>query len=562
MTSALTFTATTTDEDPMELEPLDVLDEPHESRAPDERRKALLTDISQEAGRSMYAGLSVVLNGLTYQHLATAKRVLGANPDKAKLIALAVEIGDAFDAFRPDLANDDDTRMLLSGGADVLCPRCGRNVNAAVLFWPDRATATCFYCYLNIEAPMDMPGPTDREGGMLWVDARLVAFLRRKYPGNEALLTLATQLEDTSKSVALEASKEEYGEAHLWSLWFDVDHEGRAERPILYELAEALWEGVVQPRLSVRVPVFRGVTVGDDPYVRAPKQIGGAGWITGGYAPVPDMVAHFISRQADTGGLVKGPGLLPTRQLALELPEPRSQLNLTSARDFLIMTAMVVTAEPDMTPVEATAEQVWKLFFEETPRQRDLDAFGDSLRFLFNTHFVGEDGLRRRPLDLNPPDGKIDKETLIRWRLGLGVAMPEKGSPMHPYRGWFLVNVRGLLGLGFNQPMAIRAYIYVADRFNDFRTAESKKFDTTLRELTRVTNSYSPKAEGGTGNPASIKADHKRMGKGIDRLHDEGLIKVERWGKNRNQRIELAAPANLKVAWAEHRARGKRKQSG
>ncbi len=205
--------------------------------------------LMHSAAEAMRAGLFVVLSRAAGAQVSAARRTLGQGSPREHEAALIVELGRCIDAFNLGFADDDATRALLLGDM-ASCSECGGETRASVFNLPTGIMARCRECGLSTYHPLVMPGPTDREEGVLWADARLIALLRSRFPGNDKMTALADTLTKNAQRIASEIDDGKRSEGRAWGLWLRLEADDSITYPVLDALAEALWGSVVEPRFE------------------------------------------------------------------------------------------------------------------------------------------------------------------------------------------------------------------------------------------------------------------------------------------------------------------------
>lgn len=538
------------------------------------KRRQRLEEVRQDATQAMHAGLAVVLYEKAIQLLDAAGKAIGtsaekstlsANPQRAELLSLTMEINDFFAAFRPELASDEHTKEVLRGNEKALCFQCERDVSHTVRFWSYRAVAHCTDCGLTLELPLEMPGPTALEDGMLWADARLAAFIKRQYPGNEALQSFATELEDESKAVAAEASDGEHSDGHLWSLWFDVDEEGEERRLILDGLAVALWEGVVQPQYSAKMAAPHGVWTKDKrAIVKSSKVLSAISWGFGGgftigeFAEMPGFAAQYVPRGYVHAEATQGRP--SSRQLPLAFDEVEPVALAMQANALItpiaarLLVAVLVTADPSGAIVQSTIGDLADRLWPDDPRPRHYEAIGNGLRALSRLHLVAPDNTAMRAFDVRFPVSDATRSQQVSW--GLGGAFLNVIGSMTPWNGSFLINLDDLLAMDVRSSVPLRCYIHAASVWNDTRSI-GYRCEYGRGEWAKNTNSYSPKAD--AGDKKARQRDQDKVVTALKRLHDEGLVIYSESPRRKNKHYSVSPPKELIEAYDEIRARGARR---
>ena len=438
-----------------------------------------------------------------------------------------------------------------------------------------------------------LPPTTEREALAL-LDTINGAFADYVAPMGDGGKKLAASVREASAARANASADER------WKLW--RSEPGREPR-WLVELAVVVWCSEAERETNARDFSLSVVHAGGDRYVKQPKVVPAISWAMGApgmstvelegdrYAPEPGVAARLVPRSFALLSEIKGHERRPHQTvLALEREDDSTALAVAvaGATNYAISPlaakyALLILASEEVRTGKPQRSTLGRFAAEAYPdtriQPRELRASALALDELRRLFVYLPNGAKVQVFDTTSaaaPEYALKDLPIVSgltrsFAVALAGGLSGGALRGNEYNGDFLVNLDGAMRLPTKRPATLRHYIRAAAHWNAaFKPGGA--FDPgklpayTARKWASMTNSIPPAAvayllaDGKRKRTTSTGAaqwskDRKAMLDDLDFLHAEGLVVVEKVGKDG---LRLLPPAVHLEAWAKARKEGSR----
>ena len=467
----------------------------------------------------------------------------------------------------------------------------------------------------------------DTEAGPVWWQDDIAArYLRERFgqPGEDGARKLLKQAAEHAAEWLTRQDKQKIWDSagpegrraiqakmmYFWGPPFTADA-GTPGPPIppriIRFLARCLWLKINAQEQAQPMSVRR-FTAGGSEYVKVPKALGAASWITGGPGLRAEIDGHTYTETADHRGTItrlipRSHDLTPDLQdatyshqgnLPLDMYEGGTPLavlavqqaaSLHGMRDDMIsppaitgkvLVMLMATAVNRTQLTKGTLGELAQELYPTRDRiqKRDLESLAAGLLWTKGLHLWLPDKTAVQVFDIVAPfrPEDADKSQTILYSTGKGFdELTGKGGADPLFRGWFVLNYSGFMALPNKRPALQSHYIRAAAMWNDAKDFKTSEFDpewlkpysldnwcALTNTLSQRTVEYLRQKRQGPDKRRDLSKDLKRAHEELEELQDEhGLIRIERKGRKKEYLIlppEELLEANRVIRQKRHQS--------